>query len=365
MKVALLISSLRPGGAERVASIAANYWARKGWEVILFTLSGGEEPLFYDLDPAVLRVPLDISWLSRNPLQGLFNNLRRVWRIRREMAKARPDVLISFMDTTNILAILATRGLGVPIVASERSNPVAQTPKTGWRLLRDFLYSRADAVVTQTERARACFPAPVQARCVVIPNPVLAPAFASDREEVVVPRPALVAVGRLSGEKGFDLLIAAFASLLVHHPDWHLVIAGEGAERPQLERQIEALGIRDETLLPGRVRNPEQLLRQCEIFVLSSLYEGFPNSLCEAMACGLPVVSFDCPFGPAEIVRNGIDGILVPQGNLSALVEALDRLMGDEGERRRLAQRAPEILERFGLESVMGMWEQLLRGTAR
>lgn len=365
MKVALLISSLRPGGAERVASIAANYWARKGRNVLVFTLAGGEERPFYDLEPAVLHVPMGVAWLSRNPLEGLVNNLRRVRRIRREIARARPDILISFMDTTNVLAILATRGLGIPIVASERSNPVAQTPKTGWRLLRDLLYSRADAVVTQTERARACFPAPVQARCVVIPNPLLLPSTAPDRGEVFGPRPALVAVGRLSEEKGFHLLIEAFGRLLVHHPNWHLVIVGEGPQREDLERRIAGLGIRDQVLLPGRVRNPEQVLRQSDLFVLSSRYEGFPNALCEAMACGLPVVGFDCPFGPAEIIRDGIDGILVPPGDLRALVESLDRLMGDEGERVRLAQRAPQILERFGLERVMGMWEQLLRGTAR
>lgn len=365
MRIALLISSLRSGGAERVASIVANYWARKGQDVQLFTLSGKEDSPFYDLDPAVRYVPLGISCLSRHPLQGLANNLRRVWHIRRVIAKARPDVLISFMDTTNVLAILATRGLGVPVVASERSNPTIQAPKTAWSLMRNRLYSRADAVVTQTERARACFPSSVRARCVVIPNPVLLPVATSDREEMMVPKPALVAVGRLSEEKGFHLLIPVFARLVVDHPDWHLVIVGEGPQREKLKTLSEQMGIRDRVLIPGPVRDPTQILRQSDIFVLSSRYEGFPNALCEAMACGLPVVSFDCPFGPREIIRDGVDGTLVPPGDVDALVSALAGLMGDEGKRRRLAERAPEVVDRFDLEKVMGMWEDRLSFVTR
>lgn len=360
MRIALLISSLRSGGAERVASIVVNYWARKGQDVQLFTLSGREDSPFYDLDPAVRHVPLGISRLSRHPLQALANNLRRVWLIRREIAKGQPDVLISFMDTTNVLAILATRGLGVPVIVSERSNPTIQAPKTAWRLMRNLLYSRADAVVTQTERARACFPSSVRARCVVIPNPVLSPVAASDRDEMMVPKPALVAMGRLSEEKGFHLLISVFARLVVDYPDWHLLIVGEGTLREKLEILSQEMGIRDRVLIPGPVRDPNQILRQSDIFVLSSRYEGFPNALCEAMACGLPAVSFDCPFGPREIIRDGVDGILVPPGDVDALASALAGLMGDEGERRRLALRAPEVVERFDLEKVMNMWDDAL-----
>ncbi len=361
MKIALLISSLRSGGAERVASIVASHWARKQWDVLLFTLSGKEERPFYDLDPAVRHVPMGMSWIARNPFQGVANNLRRAWLIRREIEKAQPDVLISFMDTTNVLAILATRGLGIPLVVSERSNPAAQTTGPVWRLMRNLLYSRANAVAIQTERVRACFPLPVRTRCVVIPNPVLSPAAALDREAVVVPKPALVAVGRLSAEKGFHLLISVFARLLVDCPDWHLVIVGDGPQRAELERQSDEMGIRNRVLLLGQVRDPNQILRQSDIFVLPSRYEGFPNALCEAMACGLPVVSFDCPFGPAEIIRDGVDGILVPQGDSSALAESLGRLMRDEGARHRLAQRAPEIVERFALDKVMDTWEETLR----
>lgn len=365
MKIALLVSSLRSGGAERVASIVANYWAGKGREVLIFTLVGEEEPPFYDLDSTVRHVPMGVARLSRNPLQGLVNNLRRAQRIRREIAKTGPDILVSFMDTTNVLAILATRGLGVPVVVAERNNPVAYAPKTTWKVLRDLLYARADVVVTQTERARACFPSNMQARCVAIPNPVLSPSAMSATRELKVPRRALTAMGRLCDQKDFPLLVSVFARLVADYPNWHLVIIGDGPQREDLERQIAGLGIQDHVLLTGQVRKPEQVLRQSDLFVLSSRYEGFPNALCEAMACGLPVVSFDCPFGPAEIIRDGIDGILVSPGDRGALEEALGRLMGDEGERLRLAQHAPEIVQRLGLEKVMDMWEEVLQRAMR
>jgi glycosyltransferase involved in cell wall biosynthesis len=172
-------------------------------------------------------------------------------------------------------------------------------------------------------------------------------------------------MGRMTEQKGFDLLLEAFARVAARHTEWQLEIWGEGPLRSELERVRERWRLSGRARFPGRTEDAYGVLRAADLYVLSSRYEGFPMVLCEAMAVGLPVVAFDCRTGPREIVRDGVDGLLVPAGDIDALARALDRLMGDVEARARLGARAPEVCERFGLARVLALWDQVFDAARR
>ncbi len=364
MRILLLIYSLAMGGAERVAVTLARHWTESGKKVTIVTF----EPVdfdFYVLPPGVERQVIRLFW-PLNPSKNLAQKFGNWWRkflmLRHGLLDLKPNVVVSFMDVTNILAVASLCGSGVPVIVSERTDPRYHFIERKWGWLRRVLYPRAAAVVVQTEAvagwAREFVPAE---KVWVIPNPVREMRGVGEKER----RPVVAAMGRLDRQKGFDLLLRAWALVAGRYPGWRLWILGDGPERGNLEGLCAELGLLGQVDFLGRVADPEEVLSGCELFVLSSRYEGFPNALLEAMALGLPVVSFDCPSGPGEIVRDGVDGYLVPLGDVGALAEAMGRLMGDEAGRRRMGERAREVRERFSLERIMGRWEELLEKVGR
>lgn len=363
MKVTLVVPSLSSGGAERVMSIMANHWSRKGWRVTLITLSGRDDD-FFALDEKVERIALDIERPSSGMLTALANNFRRFRKLRKCILDSEADAVISFVDKMNVLTLLSTRFAGVPVIVSERVDPRMHDIGYFWGVMRRVLYSMATALVVQTRSVIPWAESIVSGGKVkVIPNPVAISQRSEGAKEF--PEPFVLAAGRLTHQKGFDLLLEAFWKNSSRYPEWNLVILGEGEERAHLERLASNLGIRDKVHLPGRHNGPWGIMNRASMFVLSSRFEGFPNVLIEAMSCGLPVISFNCPSGPAEIVRDQIDGVLVEAENADALAEAMGKLMGDSGERKRLGKRAAEIADRYCEKGVMDMWEECLRDCER
>jgi GalNAc-alpha-(1->4)-GalNAc-alpha-(1->3)-diNAcBac-PP-undecaprenol alpha-1,4-N-acetyl-D-galactosaminyltransferase len=358
MQLTLVISSLQGGGAERVMTNMANHWAAKQWNITLLTFDDGAIPPFYKLDSRVRHIPLAVARQSENIQSALRNSVNRVWALRRAICDSRPDAVISFMDKTNVATLLATRGSNVPVIASERIDPGRQPIGKLWERLRRVTYTWADLIIVQSDAALKYFPASLQARAQVIPNPVLLPP--RYRSSKAVNNSLLISVGRLDHQKGFDLLLRAFASVRERHNEWALTILGEGPKRRELESLKNELGLDECVFLPGRVEDVYQHLAQADLFVMPSRYEGFPNALCEAMSCGLPAISTDCPSGPRDIINDGINGILVANEDVTSLAEAMDRLMGSEVERNRLAERAFEVTSRFALEKIMELWEDAL-----
>lgn len=345
-------------------SIMANYWAAKKWDVIILTLDHGLVTPFFPLHPAIRHVPLGVSRNSANKIVGLIKNMRRVCVLKNAIRASKPDVVISFMDSTNVITVLAASQLGVPVIVSEHTDP-EMLQGIHWRKLREWVYPHADRVVVLTQLAQRYFPPKLRAKISVIPNPVLLPPVEPISSRTDVLNPMVISVGRLVHEKGFDVLLRAFAQLKDKYRLWRLTILGEGPMRSELETLARTLQLAGRVSLPGRVTNPYPVLKQADLFVMSSRVEGFGMALCEALATGLPAIATDCRTGPSEIIRHGVDGLLVKTDNLDALTAAMDRLMGNEEERLTLSRRATEVTQRFSLETVMSIWEELLLGLVK
>jgi glycosyltransferase involved in cell wall biosynthesis len=343
----------------------ANYWAERGWPVTIVTLEPTSSD-FYALHPAVERVGLDVSGMSTTVWHAVRNNVQRVRALRRAIRASRPEIVISFMVPTTIVTLLAARTERVPVIVSERMDPRAPLSRI-WALLRRLTYRMAQAVVVQTPEAQAWADGFMRRDAVhVIPNPVAtsldahaSPDVANDVAEFDDGGGHVIGVGRMDAQKGFDLLLRAFAACHDRRPDWTLTILGDGEERPRLEALAEQLGIVPHVRLPGTVPDPTPFLRRADMFVLSSRYEGFPNALLEAMALGVPVVATDTS-GPRRIVRNDVDGLLVPSDDVRALADAMAALMDDEPRRLRLGENAMAVTKRFEISRVMGTWESVI-----
>lgn len=350
------------GGAERVTANLTQYWAQKGWDITIVTLAPRSLD-FYPLHPSIKRIALELAGDSRNMITGFKRNYRRIFELRRVLRRIKPDIALSMMTEANVLLALAAFGLpGIGTVGAERSYPPKVPLGTIWKKLRCYTYRMFSAVTVLTHDCEEWIKSHTYAQKItVIPNAAIypLPAQAYRIAPCATERKLLLAVGSLEIEKGFDLLIKSFAILSETYPDWDLSILGEGSLRPALETQIQNLGLEKRIELPGRVGNIGEWYEHAELFVLCSRFEGFPNALIEAMAYGLPVVSFDCDTGPRDIIRHQVDGLLVPAGETAALTATLNTLMSDKALRAQLAARAAEVKTRFSMQNIAGLWEQL------
>lgn len=365
LKKLFVVYNLDSGGAERVVCMLANAWARRGDEVAILAISACQTP-FYPLADNVTLHRADLATSSWGPLSGLWNNLKRVFAVRAVVKKIDPDVTIGVMTSMNVISILATFGLRSRVVATEHVHPPTFPLGQFWELARKLTYRWADLVT-----------APTQATCDWIAANLKTKQIAAIGNPLVVPMPALepkvspdlhfdastklvCAVGRLATEKGFDLLIPAFANAVQDNPQWSLAIVGEGHQREALQKLIEEHNAEQNIKLIGSVGNISDWYQRAEVYVMSSRFEGFGNTLAEAMAHGCACLSFDCDVGPSAIIQEPLEGVLVPSGNLSLLTEELSRLLANDQHRARLQDNAQVTLTRFSEETIVQRWNQLL-----
>lgn len=360
-KVALFLPSLRGGGAERVMVNLARGFSEKGLDVDL-VLAKAEGPY-------LSQVPPDVRVIDLHSSRVLASLPHLVCYLRRE----RPQALLSTLNHANIVALWARKLARVPNrlvvrVAANLSQSASNASSARGRLMPRLIhkfYPWADAVVAISQGVAddlvktARLP---RERIQVIYNPVVTPEILEKAEEPLnhpwfAPGepPVILSVGRLTKQKDYPTLIRAFALVCRERPA-RLMILGEGEERPKLEALVRELDLDEDVSLPGFVDNPYAYMARSAVFVLSSAWEGFGNVLVEAMAVGTPVVSTDCPSGPAEILEGGKWGKLVPVGDANAMAQAiLSTLSGQEvkmGFQNRALKFTIERITKYYLEAL-------------
>ena len=354
MKVLLVIPSLGAGGAERVISGLANDWCHKNrCEIEIAVLSNA--PAFYQIDERI-----KIHRLGYRGGQGVFFKVFGLicvlFRLRKLMRSITPNVCMSFIRESNIITILASRWLGLKIVISERDSSKAIVSRV-YRLLRKTLYPLADGLIVQTEDYKDFILKEVGLISLkVIPNPVRnIKCELGNREKIIVN------VGRLIEEKGQGYLLEAF-SLCKHAEDWKLVILGDGILKNSLISKADELGVIERVKFLGQTKDVDSWLCRSSVFAFSSISEGFPNALAEAMSASLPCVSFDCVAGPRDLINDGLNGYLVEVGDVAAFARRIDELIQSASLRAEIGCRAKSDSEKLDFAYISEEYFDFLQG---
>jgi glycosyltransferase involved in cell wall biosynthesis len=298
--------------------------------------------------PSRLIFPADLRFRNGCSLWTDLMLLRALWRVRE-------GIVMGTRNGLNLAALLVKRP-GITVLGQEHMNLETHTPQRQREIARR--YPGLDAITVLTERDRQIYSQMLGSvpRLERIAN--AAPAM--DAAPSKLEQPIVIAAGRLTLQKGFDMLIPAFAKVVERQPGWTLRIYGDGPQRKPLERLIMEHRLSNNVLLMGPVQRLDREMAQASLYVLSSRFEGLPMVMIEAMSLGLPIVSFDCPTGPAEVIEDGGSGILVPDGDVGALADAMLAVIEDADYRHALAAGAAERAKDYALDSIGARWEQLL-----
>ncbi len=356
MRILFLISTITGGGAARVLTCLANQFAESGDEVGFITSYMQQDKGEYLLDSRVKRYTLS------DKKAGMFTRTvlwtRRIARICREFT---PDAVVCAMPEPNFRLLLGTPRNKFVRIVSVVNDPNREYRRCIYKFLALWQYKKADGIIFQTVDERDWFPSEITERGIILHNQVDAQFFNAQRGDE---RRNFVTTGRLSVQKDQKMLIDAFSRIADKVED-DLYIYGEGALRSQLEEQIAALGLTDRIHLPGATTDVVGKLSEARVYVLPSLYEGMPNALLEALAMGVPVISTDCPCGgPRTVIEDGVNGLLVPVGDVDALADKMLYAYNHPDEMERMGAVARERADCFRSDRVYAEWrayiEQLI-----
>lgn len=362
-------STYNPGGMERVLLNKVTYLVEKmGWEVTVVTTDQKDRPPFYPFPEGVRMIDLGINYSDDNG-KPFLKKLAGYFKRRKEhkallmalLEKERPDVVDCFYPGECSFVPLLKDGSKKVMELHQSKLFHYQYNRSGLMGLADKVRARMDerlvrkfdrfVVLTQEDKQMWGEMPGIR----VIPN--AANFIAENYSDCSAKR--VIAVGRLDYQKSFDRLIMTWEKVVQKRPDWRLDIFGQGEWKKMLQKMIDDRGLQDVVSVNAPTKNIGKEYSESSMLVMSSHYEGFPMVMVEAMACGLPAVSFDFKCGPKDIIKDGENGVIVPDGDIDALAEAMMKLMGDDELRKRMGEEAKKVVETYSEEKVMSKWMKL------
>ncbi len=350
-KLLFYINVIGGGGAERVMANLSMKFALSGYDVIFVTTYRIKNE--YTLLPGITRYNLeDINKKGNIAVR----NIRRILELRKIIKCEKPNAVITFMFEPNFRGLVATLGIDVKNIISVRDLPTKEYDTWFRRIVARLLLPQTDGCVFQTEDQKRWFPKKLQYKSSVIPNEVNPIFFESNRHPCIN---RIVTLGRLTEQKNHKMLIEAFSKVTKKIDDATLYIYGCGELKDKLERIINKLGLQEKVFLAGYTKEVTSCLGMADLFVLSSNYEGMPNTLMEAMAMGTPCISTNCDGGGAKaLIRNGIDGVLVPKNDVKSMSNAIIKVLGTPYYKELLGKRARKRSRNFDPDKIFYKWER-------
>ncbi|WP_455664242.1 glycosyltransferase family 4 protein [Phocaeicola sp.] len=376
MKIIYLYTSLTTvGGADRIVVQKANYLAdTMGYEVYIITDSQKNRPIFFPLSPNVKHIDVDINF-EQQYAHGLFIRsyyyFTLMYKYKKRIVKLletiKPDIVITTLGRELDFLTRLKDGsikIGESHIAKTFCRNFHLTEQRGfiykqiakyWRAKQEKDVKRLDALVVLTQRDADSWKNVKEAY--IIPNslPFYPQESSSCKEKKII------SVGRFTEQKGYERFIEAWAKVNLKHPDWEVSVYGEGVDQNMLESLIKKNAIENNFKLCRPVKNIQDKYMESSIYVMTSRFEGFGMVLAEAMACGVPCISFDCPHGPADIIKNGEDGILVENGAIDQLADAICQLIENEEQRISMGNKAKINIKRYSNEVIMKKWDELFK----
>lgn len=345
----------RSGGTENVSIMIANELVKEDSFIISFiSLFEESNTPFFNIDDRINRYTV-----YSVPTHGIQHYFDTVSRLKRLVMQHHVEVLVDIDGILDMYSLPLKHATGVKVISWEHFN-YNQNPGVPYRkLTRRWAAWKADAIVTLTKADKQLYERHLHLHCpvVAIPNPMQKP----DPEPVYdAESRIIISSGRLTYQKGFDMLVDVAAQVLPAHPDWQWWILGEGEDRPMLEKKIAEAGVGSQLILKGRVDNMDEYYRKSAMFVMTSRFEGLPMVLLEAKAYRLPIVSFDCETGPAEIVQDGMNGYLTVLGDIAGTTDKVQTLMLDQSLRMEFSRNSGRGAESFGISAILHEWKVLL-----